>query len=58
MLNLLKDTVMKKIKYLGLLLVAAATLGLSSCVVREGHWVPGHYNYGPYGAHWVPGHYN
>lgn len=51
---------MKKIKYLVLAVVAAASLSLSSCVVRErgAGWVPGHYDVGPYGGrHWVPGHY-
>lgn len=47
---------MKKIKYL--LLLAITAISISSCVVREGGgWVPGHYNYGPYGRYWVPGHY-
>jgi len=47
---------MKKIKYLALLLVMAASF--SSCFVRGAGWVPGHYDYGPYGGrHWVPGHY-
>ena len=50
---------MKTIKYFALLLVMAASF--SSCIVRAHGpgWVPGHYNYGPYGGrHWVRGHYN
>lgn len=46
---------MKTLKYLLVMLAIAASF--SSCVVREGAWVPGHYNYGPYGRYWVPGHY-
>ncbi|HZY36544.1 MAG TPA: hypothetical protein VFE53_07845 [Mucilaginibacter sp.] len=46
---------MKKIKYL--LLLAVTAISFSACVVREGGWVPGHFNYGPYGRYWVPGHY-
>ena len=47
---------MKKIKYLLLLAIAAASF--SSCVVRTAGWVPGHYNEGPNGGrYWVPGHY-
>lgn len=49
---------MKSLKNIGL--VSLLLISLSSCVVRArvGEvWVPGHYNYGPYGRHWVPGHY-
>ena len=48
---------MNTVKILLFVLVTAFSLG--SCVVSRGPgWVPGHYDYGPYGGrHWVPGHY-
>jgi len=54
---------------LGLLLLTATMLiSLAACGGRTyyvspppapgAHWVPGHYDYGPYGGrHWVPGHW-
>jgi len=50
---------MKTIKYFALMLMLAASMAsISSCVVRQAGWIPGHYNYGPNGGRvWVPGHY-
>ncbi|MFC4141241.1 hypothetical protein [Pedobacter mendelii] len=51
---------MKRIVYVMLLFIMA--INFTGCVVRtrapKAHWVPGHYNVGPYGGrHWVAGHY-